>query len=93
VPEYRADYSLLAVVPAPAGAADEDRPDRRFAADPGPRYSSAILLALGVLASEFLGAGLDPRRFFGAGFPASSVSVALGGALLAAVSASLGPDR
>jgi len=46
-----------------------------------------------VLASEFLGAGLDPRRFFGAGFPASSVSVALGGALLAAVSASLGPDR
>jgi erythrin-vacuolar iron transport family protein len=57
------------------------------------QYRSALLLALAVIAFELLALALIRRRFFGAGFLSSFVSVTLGGAVIAAISAALGAAR
>jgi erythrin-vacuolar iron transport family protein len=58
-----------------------------------PQYRSALLLALAVIAFELLALAWIRRRFFGAGFLSSFVSVTLGGAVIAAISAALGAAR
>ena len=55
-----------------------------------PQYQPAVLLALAAIASELLALAWIRRRFFGTGFLISFVSVTLGGAIIAAVSAGLG---
>jgi erythrin-vacuolar iron transport family protein len=55
-----------------------------------PQYRSAVLLALGAIAFELLALAWIRRRFFGTGFVSSLVSVTLGGAIIATVSAALG---
>jgi VIT1/CCC1 family predicted Fe2+/Mn2+ transporter len=57
------------------------------------QYRSALLLALVVIAFELLALAWIRRRFFGAGFLSSFVSVTLGGAVIAAISAALGAAR
>ena len=58
-----------------------------------PQYRSALLLALAVIAFELLALAWIRQRFFGAGFLSSFVSVTLGGAVIAAISAALGAAR
>jgi erythrin-vacuolar iron transport family protein len=55
-----------------------------------PQYRSALLLALAVIAFELLALAWIRRRFFRIGFLSSFVSVTLGGAIIASVSAALG---
>jgi hypothetical protein len=55
-----------------------------------PQYRSAVLLALAVIAFELLALAWIRRRFFGTGFFSSLVSVRLGGAIIATISAALG---
>ena len=55
-----------------------------------PQYGPAVLLALAVIAFELLALAWIRRRFFGTGFVSSLVSVTLGGAIIAAISAALG---
>ena len=57
------------------------------------QYRSALLLALAVIAFELVALAWIRRRFFGAGFLSSFVSVTLGGAVIAAISAALGAAR
>jgi erythrin-vacuolar iron transport family protein len=58
-----------------------------------PQYRSALLLALAVIAFELLALAWIRRRFFRIGFLSSFVSVTLGGAIIASVSAALGALR
>jgi erythrin-vacuolar iron transport family protein len=58
-----------------------------------PQYRLALLVALAVIAFELLALARIRQRFFGAGFLSSFVSVTLGGALIAAISAALGATR
>jgi len=52
-----------------------------------------MLLALAVIVFELLALAWIRRRFFGTGFLSSFVSVTLGGAIIATVSAALGTVR
>ncbi len=54
------------------------------------QYRSAVLLALAAIAFELLALAWIRRRFFGTGFLSSFVSVTLGGAIIATISAALG---
>ena len=58
-----------------------------------PQYRPAVLLALMVIALELLALAWIRRRFFGARFLGSFVSITLGGAVIAAISAALGTAR
>jgi erythrin-vacuolar iron transport family protein len=58
-----------------------------------PDYRPAVLLALVVIAFELLALAWIRRRFFGTGFASSLVSVMLGGAIIATISAALGAVR
>jgi erythrin-vacuolar iron transport family protein len=58
-----------------------------------PDYRPAVLLALVVIAFELLALAWIRRRFFGTGFARSLVSVMLGGAIIATISAALGAVR
>ena len=58
-----------------------------------PQYRTAVQLALAVIAFELLALAWIRRRFFGAGFLSSIVSVTLGGAIIATISAALGALR
>jgi VIT1/CCC1 family predicted Fe2+/Mn2+ transporter len=58
-----------------------------------PQYRTAVLLALAVIAFELLALAWIRHWFFGAGFVSSFVSVTLGGAVIAAISAGLGTAR
>ena len=49
-----------------------------------------MLLALAVMAFELLALAWIRRRFFGTGFLRSVISVTLGGAIIATISAALG---
>src|ERR1700744_1887277 len=55
-----------------------------------PQYWPAVLLALAVIALELLALAWIRRRFFGAGFLSSLISVTLGGVIIATISAALG---
>jgi hypothetical protein len=55
-----------------------------------PAFRPAVLLALAAIALELLALAWIRRRFFGTGFLSSIISVALGGAIIAAISAALG---
>jgi erythrin-vacuolar iron transport family protein len=55
-----------------------------------PQYRSAVLLALAAIAFELLALAWIRHRFFGTGFLSSFVSVTLGGAIIATISAALG---
>ena len=57
-----------------------------------PQYRSAVLLALAVIAFELLALAWIRLRF-GTGFLSSFVSVTLGGAIIATISAALGAVR
>ena len=58
-----------------------------------PQYRPAVLVALAVIAFELLALAWIRRRFFGTGFLSSLVSVTLGGAVIATISAALGAVR
>jgi erythrin-vacuolar iron transport family protein len=58
-----------------------------------PQYRSAVLLALAAIAFELLALAWIRRRFFATGFLSSFVSVTLGGAIIAGISAALGAVR
>jgi erythrin-vacuolar iron transport family protein len=58
-----------------------------------PEYQPAVLVALGAIACELLALAWIRRRFFGTRFLGSFVSVTLGGAIIAAISAALGAVR
>jgi hypothetical protein len=58
-----------------------------------PQYRLAMLIALAVIAFELVALAWIRRRFFGAGFPSSLVSVTLAGVIIAATSAALGGFR
>jgi hypothetical protein len=58
-----------------------------------PQYRSAVLLALAVIACELLALAWVRRRFFGIGFLSSFISITLGGAIIATISAALGAAR
>ena len=58
-----------------------------------PQYRPAVLLALAAIAFELLALAWIRRRFFGAGFPSSLISVTLAGAVIATVGAALGAVR
>jgi hypothetical protein len=58
-----------------------------------PQYRPAVLVALAAIAFELLALAWIRRRFFGTGFLSSLVSVTLGGAIIAAISAALGAVR
>ena len=58
-----------------------------------PQYRLAMLIALAAIATELLALAWIRRRFFGAGFPSSLVSVTLAGAIIATTSAALGGLR
>jgi hypothetical protein len=58
-----------------------------------PEYQPAVLVALAVIACELLGLAWIRRRFFGTRFLGSFVSVTVGGAIIATVSAALGAVR
>jgi erythrin-vacuolar iron transport family protein len=55
-----------------------------------PQYRPAVLAALVVVAFELLALAMLRRRFFGTDFLGSFVSVALGGVIIATISAALG---
>src|SRR4051812_45206643 len=55
-----------------------------------PQYRAALLVAVAVIALELLTLAWLRARFFGTGFLRSFVSVTLGGAIIAAISAALG---
>jgi VIT1/CCC1 family predicted Fe2+/Mn2+ transporter len=55
-----------------------------------PDYRSALIVAVAVIAFELLTLAWLRSRFFATGFLSSFVSVALGGAIIAAISAALG---
>jgi len=55
-----------------------------------PQYRAALIVAIVVIACELLTLSWIRARFFGTGFLGSFVSVALGGAIIASVSAALG---
>jgi hypothetical protein len=55
-----------------------------------PRYQPAVLAALAAIALELLALAWIRRRFFGAGFLSSLVSVTLAGAIIATISTALG---
>ena len=58
-----------------------------------PQYRPAVLLALAAIAFELLALAWIRRRFFGAGFLSSLISVTLAGAVIATVGAALGAVR
>ena len=58
-----------------------------------PQYRPALLLASAVIAFELLALAWIRRRFFGAGFLSSLISVTLAGAVIATVGAALGAVR
>jgi VIT1/CCC1 family predicted Fe2+/Mn2+ transporter len=55
-----------------------------------PDYRTALIVAVAVIAFELLVLAWLRARFFGTGFLGSFVSVTLGGAIIAAISAALG---
>ena len=55
-----------------------------------PQYRAAVLLALVAMAFELLALAWIRRRFFGAGFLRSFISVTLGGVIIVTISATLG---
>ena len=55
-----------------------------------PQYRPAVLLALAAIAFELLALAWIRRRFFGTSFFSSLVTVTLGGAIIATISAALG---
>jgi VIT1/CCC1 family predicted Fe2+/Mn2+ transporter len=55
-----------------------------------PQYRTALIVAVAVIAFELLTLSWLRSRFFGTGFLGSFVSITLGGAIIAAVSAALG---
>jgi hypothetical protein len=55
-----------------------------------PQYRPAVLLALAAIAFELLALAWLRRWFFGTGFLSSFISVTLGGAIIATISAALG---
>jgi VIT1/CCC1 family predicted Fe2+/Mn2+ transporter len=55
-----------------------------------PQYRAALIVAIVVIVFELLTLSWIRARFFGTGFLGSFVSVALGGAIIASVSAALG---
>ena len=55
-----------------------------------PQYRAALLLALAVIGFELLTLAWIRWRFFSTGFVRSFISITLGGAIIAAVSAALG---
>jgi len=55
-----------------------------------PQYRTAVLVALAAIALELLALAGIRHRFFGTGFLGSLVSITLGGAIIATVSAALG---
>ena len=55
-----------------------------------PQYRPAVLLALAAIAFELLALAWIRRRFFGTSFLASLITVTLGGAIIATISAALG---
>jgi erythrin-vacuolar iron transport family protein len=55
-----------------------------------PQYRSALLVALVTIALELLALAWIRRWFFGTGFLSSFVSITLGGAIIATISAALG---
>src|ERR1700744_5959965 len=55
-----------------------------------PQYRPAVVAALVVVAFELLALAMLRRRFFGTDFLGSFVSVALGGVIIATISAALG---
>ena len=55
-----------------------------------PQYDVALVVAVVVIAFELLTLSWIRSRFFGTGFLGSFVSVALGGTIIAAISAALG---
>src|ERR1700756_1675530 len=55
-----------------------------------PEYRPAVLLALAAIAFELLALAWIRRRFFGTSFLASLITVTLGGAIIATISAALG---
>ena len=57
------------------------------------QYRAAVLLALAVITFELLALAWIRRRFFGAGFLSSLISVTLAGAIIATISAALGAVR
>jgi erythrin-vacuolar iron transport family protein len=58
-----------------------------------PQFQVAVLLALAVIAFELLALAWIRRWFFSIGFASSLVSVTLGGAIIAAISVTLGIVR
>ena len=55
-----------------------------------PQYRPAVLLALAAIAFELLALAWIRRRFFGTSFLSSLITVTLGGAIIATISAALG---
>jgi len=55
-----------------------------------PEYRTALVIALATIAFELTGLAWIRWRFFGTGFVRSFVSIALGGAIIAGISAALG---
>ncbi len=55
-----------------------------------PQYRAAVLLALATMVFELLALAWIRRRFFGTSFLRSFISVTLGGAIIATISAALG---
>jgi erythrin-vacuolar iron transport family protein len=58
-----------------------------------PQYRTAVLLALAVMTFELVTLAWIRRRFFGTGFLRSFISITLGGAIIATISAALGAIR
>lgn len=54
------------------------------------QYRAAVLLALTAMTFELLTLAWIRRRFFGTGFLRSFISITLGGAIIATISAALG---
>jgi erythrin-vacuolar iron transport family protein len=58
-----------------------------------PQYRTAVLLALAVMTFELVTLAWIRRWFFGTGFLRSFISITLGGAMIATISAALGAIR
>jgi hypothetical protein len=58
-----------------------------------PQYRTAVLLALAVMTFELVTLAWIRQRFFGTGFLRSFISITLGGAIIATISAALGAVR
>jgi VIT1/CCC1 family predicted Fe2+/Mn2+ transporter len=58
-----------------------------------PQYRTAVLLTLAVMTFELVTLAWIRRRFFGTGFLRSFISITLGGAIIAIISATLGAVR